>query len=56
MIIRSIHIVRFGKLEELSISFDPKLHIIEGGTHGFGKKHDVIAIAHLRRFAERNAK
>ena len=30
MIIRSIHIVRFGKLEELSISFDPKLHIIEG--------------------------
>ena len=27
-----------------------KLHIIEGGAHGFGKKHDTIAIAHLRRF------
>ncbi|MBQ7801124.1 MAG: alpha/beta hydrolase [Oscillospiraceae bacterium] len=27
-----------------------KLHIIEGGTHGFGKKHDAIAIAHLKRF------
>ncbi|MBE6960830.1 MAG: alpha/beta hydrolase, partial [Ruminococcaceae bacterium] len=27
-----------------------KLHIIEGGAHGFGKKHDAIAIAHLRRF------
>jgi len=25
---------------------------IEGGAHGFGKKHD--AIAHLRRFAGRN--
>ena len=33
-----------------------KLHIIEGGAHGFGKKHDATAIAHLRRFAERNAK
>jgi len=31
-----------------------KLHIIEGGAHGFGKKHDSIAIAHLRRFAGRN--
>ena len=31
-----------------------KLHIIEGGTHGFGKKHDAIAMAHLRRFAGRN--
>ena len=28
-----------------------KLHIIEGGAHGFSKKHDAIAIAHLRRFA-----
>jgi len=27
-----------------------KLHIIEGGAHGFSKKHDAIAIAHLRRF------
>lgn len=27
-----------------------KLHFIEGGAHGFGKKHDAIAIAHLRRF------
>ena len=30
-----------------------KLHIIEGGAHGFGKKHDAIAIAHLKRFAQR---
>ena len=30
-----------------------KLHIIEGGAHGFGKKHDAIAIAHLRRFLDR---
>ena len=29
-----------------------KLHIIEGGAHGFGKKHDAIALVHLRRFAE----
>ena len=28
-----------------------KLHIIEGGAHGFSKKHDAIATAHLRRFA-----
>lgn len=27
-----------------------KLHIIEGGDHGFGRKQDAIAIAHLRRF------
>lgn len=27
-----------------------KLYIIEGGAHGFGQKHDTIAIAHLRRF------
>lgn len=33
-----------------------KLHIIEGGAHGFGKKHDAIAMAHLRRFAGRNEK
>ncbi len=31
-----------------------KLHMIEGGGHGFGRKHDAIAIAHLRRFAGRN--
>ena len=30
-----------------------KLHIIQGGAHGFSKKHDAIAMAHLRRFAER---
>lgn len=30
-----------------------KLHLIEGGAHGFSKKHDAIAIAHLRRFLER---
>ena len=30
-----------------------KLHIIEGGAHGFGKKHDAISIAHLKRFAQR---
>ena len=35
---------------------DSKLHIIEGGAHGFGKKHDAIAIAHLRRFAGRDGK
>ena len=28
-----------------------KLHIIEGGAHGFGKKHDAIAMEHLRNFA-----
>lgn len=33
-----------------------KLHIIEGGAHGFGKKHDAIAIANLRRFAGRDGK
>ena len=27
-----------------------KLRIIEGGAHGFSKKHDAIAIVHLRRF------
>ena len=31
-----------------------KLHMIENGAHGFNKKHDAIAIAHLRRFAGRN--
>jgi len=30
-----------------------KLHLIEGGAHGFSKKHDAIAIAHLRRFLEK---
>ena len=30
-----------------------KLHIIEGGGHGFGKKHDAVAISHLKRFAKR---
>ena len=28
-----------------------KLHIIEGGAHGFGKKHDAIAMEYLRNFA-----
>ena len=31
-----------------------KLHIIEGGSHGFSKKHDAIAVAHLRRFVGGN--
>lgn len=26
------------------------LHIIEGGAHGFGKKHDKLAISQLRQF------
>ncbi len=30
-----------------------KLHIIKGGAHGFSKKHDAIALAQLRRFAQR---
>lgn len=29
-----------------------KLHFIEGGAHGFSRKHDAIAIAHLRKFAK----
>ena len=29
-----------------------KLHIIEGGAHGFSKKHDAIAIHYLREFAD----
>ena len=32
-----------------------KLHFIEGGAHGFGKKHDAIALAHLRKFAGRDS-
>lgn len=28
-----------------------KLHIIEGGAHGFSKKHDVIAMEQLRKFS-----
>lgn len=28
-----------------------ELHIIEGAGHGFGKRHDAIAIAHLKKFA-----
>ena len=28
-----------------------KLHIMEGSTHGFGKKQDTIAMEHLRNFA-----
>ena len=30
---------------------DAKLHIIDGGAHGFGKKRDVIAMEYLRNFA-----
>lgn len=30
-----------------------RLQIIEGGAHGFSKKHDTIAMSHLRRFAVR---
>lgn len=33
---------------------DAKLHIIEGGGHGFGRKHDAIAIAQLKSFAGRH--
>lgn len=29
---------------------DAKLHFIEGGAHGFSKKHDALAINHLRQF------
>ncbi len=29
-----------------------KLHIIAGGVHGFRKNQDVVAVAHLRGFAE----
>ena len=28
-----------------------KLHIIEGGAHGFGKKYDAVAMEYLRNFA-----
>ncbi len=30
-----------------------ELHIIDGGTHGFRRKHDVIAMEQLRKFARR---
>ena len=30
-----------------------RLHIIEGGAHGFNRKHDAIALAQLRAFARR---
>ncbi len=29
-----------------------KLHIIEDGAHGFSKKHDAVAMEHLRGFAQ----
>ncbi|MBO7253158.1 MAG: alpha/beta hydrolase, partial [Oscillospiraceae bacterium] len=32
-----------------------KLHMIANGAHSFSAKHDRIAIAHLRRFAERKS-
>lgn len=32
-----------------------KLHLIENGAHGFGKKHDAIALAQLKRFAGRDS-
>ena len=28
-----------------------KLCVIDGGAHGFGKKHDAIAMEYLRNFA-----
>ena len=31
---------------------DARLCVIEGGGHGFGKRHDAIAMAHLRKFAK----
>lgn len=33
-----------------------KRFCLEGGAHGFGKKHDAIAVIHLRRFVGRNGK
>lgn len=30
-----------------------KLHYIDGGKHMFSKKHDAIAMAHLKNFSER---
>ncbi len=30
------------------------LVVIQGGAHGFSKKHDTIALSHLRRFAVRS--
>lgn len=35
---------------KIAADYNAKLHIIEGGAHGFGKKHDAISIAYLRRF------
>ena len=29
-------------------------HFIEGGAHGFSRKHDVEAIAYLNKFASQN--
>mgnify|MGYP003299516186 CR=1 FL=1 len=29
-----------------------QLHYIENGAHGFSKKHDIIAMEHIRNFAE----
>jgi len=49
------NIVNLGYSRKAQRSYpNAKLHIIEGGAHGFSKKHDTIAIAHLRRFAGRN--
>lgn len=31
-----------------------RLHMIENGAHGFSKKHDVLAMAELKRFAARS--
>ena len=31
-----------------------ELCVIEGGAHGFGRKHDAIAIAHMKQFAGRD--
>lgn len=33
-----------------------RLYFIEGGSHGFSRKHDVEAIAHLRQFLEHQPK
>lgn len=30
-----------------------QLHMIEGGSHSFSKKHDVIVMGYLRDFARR---
>lgn len=47
-------IVRLDYSEQAQKAYpNARLHIIEGGAHGFSKKHDGIAIEQLRDFAKR---